>query len=160
MERLPSWLVPVVLGAAQLVVWPGGALLVRAPVRPAELAWGVTATVLTCAALVARRRYPLPALAGVAGASALGEPVGSEFALVILGVAELIALYSVAVRYRLAVPLGCSAVLLAWHAVVGLALDGAPDDLRLIEYLVVVGTGYGHRRWLDGRRAAAEQLAR
>jgi signal transduction histidine kinase len=160
LDRLPSWLVPVLLGAAQLAVWPGGALLFRAPVRPAEVAWGVTATVLACAALAFRRRYPVLALAGVAGASALGEPIGSEYALGLLNLGELLALYSVAVRRRLPVSIGATAGLVGWHLLIGFVLTGTPDDVRLIEYLLVLGSGYGRRRWIEGRHAAAAQLAR
>ncbi len=159
MDRLPSWALPALIAAAQLAAWPGVALWLGQPVSLSAAIVAVVATALVAAALTWRRRAPLPALAGVAVALGAGEALTPDVTLLLLGLAEIAALYVVALRYRWPVLVGAITALVAWHALLG-AVTGEVGDLRIVEYVMVAGGGHGRRTWLAGRRAAAERLAR
>src|SRR5215218_183962 len=122
MERIRNWLLPVLLAAAQLALWPGARLLDGQPVERVELAAGVGATVLAAVALGWRRRSPLAALAGVAIALTPGALATPKDALAVAAVFDVIGLYSVAARRGSRVTLVAVAALIAWQSALGLKI--------------------------------------
>src|SRR5215207_2408977 len=167
MERIRNWLLPVLLAAAQLALWPGAPLLDGQPVERVELAAGVAATVLAAVALGWRRRSPLAALAGVVLALTPGLLATSPDALAVLATSDVVALYSVAARRGNRVTLAAVAALIGWQAVLGLAIYASSAReyfgtllLVVAAYLLTAGLGHSRRRWRAARGEAAARIAR
>src|SRR5687767_13390257 len=97
MRRVPGWLLPFVLAAVQLAVWPGFALAYGDPPTTLAVATGVTTTVAMAVALLWRRSAPLVALGIVVGVMTAGTLGVPQDTLLIISLADLVALYSVAV---------------------------------------------------------------
>ncbi|MFC8920242.1 sensor histidine kinase [Streptomyces sp. NPDC057116] len=165
MELIRNWLLPVLVAAQQLAVWPGRPLLSGDPVEARRLAVVLAVTVAVTAALGVRRRFPVAAALATEAALVAGLLAPDEI-WVLYVLADAIALYSVAVRCP-----GRTAVLVAVALTGSVALRSvAVFDLRadiVGETLVtgaihaaVVGLGHSRRRWLAARRAAAEEVAR
>ncbi|MFC6017162.1 histidine kinase [Plantactinospora solaniradicis] len=164
MRLVRDWLLPVVLAGAQLAYWPGARLGGGGPVDP-ELVAGLVATVGCAVALGWRRRAPVVAMGVVLLAQALGRLAVDPDALLVIIVADAIALYSVAVRRPLRIAGPAAAVAYAQMAVLGLVVYGfgvtflAEVLLGLAVYPVTLGLGRSRRRWHAARAAAAERLA-
>ncbi len=163
MARGRDWLLPALLGATQLAYWPGLRLGSADPVRATA---GAALVLVVCAALVLRRHRPVVAVAVVGGGLVLGMwmmPGQVYFvpgdALLVVALAEWVALFSVAARCSRRTTLVTVAGLLVLQAL--LVLDDEPLDLlvSLAAYAVIVAAGRVRRRWLDDRAAAAHRLA-
>ncbi|MEW2387606.1 histidine kinase [Streptomyces venezuelae] len=166
MERIRTWLLPVLTAALQLAYWPGRALREDDPaVGAVQLVAALAAAAALTAALAARRGRPVAAALAVEAVLIACLPLPQDATLVhALGV--LIALYSVAVRCpgRTAAVVGpVLAVCEAGRSV--LVLDPGAEAageaaVNCVLFLTVVGLGRSRRRWLAGRRTAARDLAR
>ncbi|MBE1488040.1 sensor histidine kinase [Plantactinospora soyae] len=164
MRLVRDWLLPVVLAGAQLAYWPGSRLGGGGPVDP-ELVAGLVATVGCAVALGWRRHAPVLALGAVLLAQALGRLAVDPDALLVVVSADVIALYSVAVRRPLRIAGPAVAVAFAQTAVLGLLVYGFGATylgevlLGLAVYPVTLGLGRSRRRWHAARTAAAQRLA-
>ena len=161
-----GWLLPVALGAAQLAVWPGVPLLRGVPVAPAAVAAVVAITAVVTAALAGRRSRPVTTavvtgVVGIAGAFALpgDEPV-------VIGIADLIALYSVAVHRSGRTAAATAAGLVTGQLALAVArpeADGLPLPVSAVliagTYTLVTAMGRRRARWHGERAAAAERFA-
>ncbi|MEU4619690.1 histidine kinase [Actinoplanes sp. NPDC023801] len=175
---MARWTLPGLLVAGQLFYWPGWLLLDGEPVAIGR-AIGVTVLCLCIgAALGLRRERPVPVLAAVFAGYCLAlliapaEPqYGDPYdALLIIGIAEVIALFSVAVHTTLRVTL--------WTFAAAAVLDGAvtaaeavasaerTSGAEVAAYLVlslagnglVVALGRRRARWNSERAEAARRL--
>ncbi|MCO8270271.1 histidine kinase [Actinoplanes sp. TRM 88003] len=162
MARWKGWLLPALLAAAQLAYWP---FPVLGRADPTRVTAAVAIIAVVCAGLVLRRTRPLIAVAVVAVGLALGvwaTPQQEYFfpgdALLVLSVAESIALFHVALRSSRRATLLTVAGLLALQAV--LVAGDEPLDLfvSVAFYALVAAGGRVRRRWLDDRDAAAHRL--
>ncbi|MFG3696618.1 histidine kinase [Micromonospora sp. NPDC047620] len=164
MTLLRTWLLPSALVGAQLLFWPGLPLL-RGDVPDITVtSAGLVAAVVTLVALGWRQRRPLPALAVVLAAQTLGRLGASPDDLLVLSLAELVAIWSVAVRAPgrvVRVALAASAL---WVASVNLPrFDTAAAYLgevvvAVLGYLLAAGLGRSRRHWMTGRAAVAGRL--
>ncbi|SHN34115.1 histidine kinase [Cryptosporangium aurantiacum] len=163
---MKTWLLPILLATAQLAWWPGSVLAGYETVEatgPVVTTVGVLAIVVVTAALGLRLRRPVVALAGVVGGLTVAFLVTPIDAPLLIGAADLIALYSVAVRdpQRTWLSLG---LLAPWQLGVGAIEYGFSGEwviesgFLVVGYLVTVGAGMARRQWLAGRRAAADAL--
>ncbi|MEV0731313.1 histidine kinase [Polymorphospora sp. NPDC050346] len=160
-----SWLTPLLLVAAQLVVWPGAALLAGHRPDRVSVAAGLVATAFVAVALGWRHRAPVTVLAIVSTVAKLGYLATSPEALVGLAIAEMVALYTVAARRSARVALVATAAVVVMEAALTAGLydtgrgyvGGLLFSLTL--YLLAVGLGRGRRRWYAARADAAELLA-
>lgn len=170
MTRIRSWLLPAVLVAAQLVMWPGMALTDDTPLDRGAAAAAVAAIVLAGVCLCWRRRAPVAVAVAVAALLSVAFWAGSYDHLTLISVADLIALYSVAVHRSTRTVLLMGAGLVGWQAV-GLLVwqqadvDGLGDEyafmigMAVAGYLITIGLGRGRRRWHADRAGAAHRLA-
>jgi signal transduction histidine kinase len=168
MARPHTWLLPALLVAGQLTLWPG---LSRSPVDPVPAIAFAVVCLVTGAALVLRRTHPVPALAGVVAGTTIAAwvaPGEQQWlvpgdAAIIIAAAGLIALFSVAAR--------CSrrTLLLCWAAVVTVqtvpsVVDGAGDlFLEVVADAaagaLVAALGRIRGRWTRARADAVRRLA-
>ncbi|GAA2097359.1 hypothetical protein GCM10009801_67630 [Streptomyces albiaxialis] len=167
MERTDDRFLPVLLLAAQAVVWPGAALLRGDTPTAAELLAGVLVYGLVTVALAHRRTRPVPVLALAAAACALGAAPLPPGALAVLGTAGVaLALVTVALERDTATTLLCAGTLALWQALHGLTLNGLGDGaglnpaLTALLYGAATGGGLWLRRRRDARRAAERRLHR
>lgn len=165
MSRVPVWLLPAVLAVADLAVWPGVPLLRGEQVSPTAAAATTAITVVAATALLWRRRRPVVAAVVVLVALAAGAVGLPENAQLIAPIADLVALFSVAVRRPLRTTLMLVGGSTAGQAVVWGLREGVDagyaGEMALIAalYAVVVAAGRGRARWHDDRAAAAARLA-
>jgi signal transduction histidine kinase len=173
MKGRTAWLLPALLAALQLVLWPGLPLL-RGPAPPAAQAVAVTVLVLVIAAALGRRRdRPVAVTVAVAAGISLATwaaPHDQQFfvpgdALLAIGVADLVALFSVAARRPRRTTVLVLAGLLLWQAPLTAARDGVtrdyPIDLLITAGVYCLVTAFGRRRarWRAERAEAAQRLA-
>ncbi|WP_433832188.1 sensor histidine kinase [Actinoplanes sp. CA-015351] len=159
------WILPALLAAAQIVFWPVLPLLRGDPVPAGAAVAVVAATLVTGAGLGLRRERPLPALAvvaaGITGAT-LAAPDGHYLfvegdAITIIAVADMIALFSVAVREPARTTLLSVAGLAIWQSVV--TWEGVFGSIIMAGvYVVVAALGRVRGRWNSDRAAAARRL--
>ncbi|MFI7544005.1 histidine kinase [Actinoplanes sp. NPDC049599] len=165
MERIPGWLLPLVLAVTQLAVWPGIPLADGRPPAAPAVATGVTATVAVAVALLWRRAAPLTTIGIVAAALTAGTWGVPPDALLIISLADLVALYSVAVRRSHRLTLGAGAAVVLWQCALIAAASGLGPDypaelvILLVVYASVVAFGRARHRWHAERGAAAARLA-
>ncbi|NGN69302.1 histidine kinase [Streptomyces sp. A7024] len=165
MGGLRDWLLPALLMAQQLFIWPLRPLQEGDAVEPWQAWAGVLLTVAFTAALGLRRRFPVVA-AGVAEGVLFAGLALPEGASVVAALAAFVALYSVAVHRSSRTTLLVVAGLLAGNAVGAVEHSGfsltAIGELvfSLALCLAVAAAGRSRRRWLAGRRAAAGELRR
>jgi len=172
MARWRIWLLPALLAAAQLALWPGLALARGDTVEAARIAAVVAAVGVVAAALLWRRRAPVAVTAVVAAGISLGSwvmPADGFFvpgdALTVLSVADLVALFSVAALCSQRTTVLVLAGLGLWQAgLLATQHESAADypvDLFIAVclYLVVAAAGRVRRRWVADRSAAARRLA-
>ena len=164
MTRIPSLLLPFVLAVAQLAAWPGLPLITGEPLAAPAVATGVTATVVVAVALLWRRKAPL-ATAGIVVAALTAGTFGAPTdALLVVSLADLIALYSVAVLCSPRVTLGVAAGTVLWQCALLAATAGTEDlplevAIAVVVYGSVVAFGRVRHRWHTERRTAAARLA-
>ncbi|MEV3991542.1 histidine kinase [Streptomyces sp. NPDC049837] len=165
MEVIRNWLLPGLLAAQQMAVWPGYALLRGDPVEARQLAVALAVTVAVTAALGVRRRFPVAA-ALITEAALIAGLLAPDQLWVLYLLGDAIALYSVAVRCS-----GRTTVLVASALTGSVALrsvavfDTAADItgealVTCAIHAAVIGLGRTRRRWLTARRAAAQEVAR
>ncbi|MEU7578135.1 histidine kinase [Streptomyces sp. NPDC041068] len=164
MERIRNWLLPLLLAMAQLAYWPGRAVR-EGDLGAAQLTAGLAIAVVITVGLSLRRSRPVAAALTVETALLIGLLL-PEGATLLHALGELVALYSVAVRRpgRTAALIG-SVVVLAGTVRSAVLLDpaveaGSESLVNAAICLTVVGLGRSRRGWLDGRLAAARDLAR
>ncbi|MEU7901290.1 histidine kinase [Actinoplanes sp. NPDC049118] len=162
MNRIRVWLLPLALAAAQLAIWPGAA----GPASGAAVATGVAVTLVVAVALLWRRSAPLPVLCVVVVAMTVGEFGVPADVLALIGIADLIVLYNIAVWRGQRLTLCAAAGTVAWQCAliatrppdpdVGYPLDVA---VTLVVYATVVAFGRARNRWHRERAGAAARLA-
>lgn len=162
MSALRIWWLPVLLGVGQLLVWPIAPYVFTEAPQPLDAAGAVVITVVLVVALGWRRKAPVPALgvtvlAGIIGTAALPTDV-----LMVIGVSDLIVLFSLAAlkpaRYTI---VAVAALLSLWTA--ALVTIDEPDlgwaiGLVVIVYTGVAALGANRGRWQRARAAAAARL--
>jgi signal transduction histidine kinase len=165
MERIPVWLLPFVLAVMQLAVWPGIPVTLGRTLSAPAVATGVAATVVVAVALLRRRSAPLTTTGIVAAALTAGTWGVPADALLIISIADLVALYSVAVLCSHRMTLGIAAGVVLWQCTLIAATTGPGPDLPaevvilLIVCASVVAFGRARHRWHAERRTAAARLA-
>ncbi|TCB98373.1 hypothetical protein E0H26_08275 [Micromonospora zingiberis] len=161
-----DWLLPCLLAGCQLAVWPGVPVLRGDAPAAGPVAVALATTVLVAVALAVRRGAPVAALTGVLLGLTVGHLATPVDALLVLSVADLVALFSVAVhrshRVTAIAVLACTARegVLSWHQLGAVLEYVALLVLAALVYLAVAGLGRGRRRWRLARDRAAERLAR
>ncbi|WP_223887087.1 sensor histidine kinase [Streptomyces viridosporus] len=167
MKRQDDRLIPVLLMCAQVVVWPGAAL-VRGDVPSASvlLVAALVAGSVT-AALFLRRTRPVAAFVLVAVACALGAGPLPTGAMAVLGTAGVaLALFTVAAERDTFTSVLCVVALAVWQLLYGLSLHGISErdglDLVLttLLYATACGAGLLVRRSRRARWAAKQRLKR
>ncbi|MFY1700035.1 histidine kinase [Solwaraspora sp. WMMA2101] len=132
---------------------------------PVGVVVAVAATTVVAVALVWRVRAPYPCCAAVAVALWAGTAGTPQDALAVIGVAELVALFSVAAHRPLDRALAAAGLFGIGSVVATLLSYGATGDaagaigLTTVSYLLMVGLGHSRQRWRLGRRQAAAALA-
>lgn len=174
MNTIRNWLLPLLLAAGQLGLWPGAlawaepealSYWLPAAASPTAVAAAVLATVLVAAALGWRRRRPVAALVGIVVVLTLGTVATPTDALLLVASADLIALYSVAVRQPRRTALIALGLVAGWQLCLSATTYGvgaeyaAEVSFSVVGYLLVVGAGLARQRWLAGRRTAAARLS-
>lgn len=172
MGRWRIWLLPAVLAAAQLALWPGLVLARGDTVEPVRATAVIAVVAVVTAALGRRRRTPVAVTAVVAAAIGLGTWAApdDEFfvpgdALLVVSIADLVALFNVAALRSPRTTVVAGGGLLLWQAVLLATEDGftAEDPLDLLiaacVYALVAASGRVRRRWVADRSAAARRLA-
>ncbi|MEV6345692.1 histidine kinase [Actinoplanes sp. NPDC051851] len=168
MARPHTWSLPALLVPAQLVLWPA---LGRTPARPVQVVAFVAVCLAVGVALAFRRTRPVPALVAVcAGIGLAGwvAPAEQQWFLpgdapVVIALADMIALYSVAVRCERRTLLWACAGVVTFQMVVSVTQGG--DELLLdvfgdaVTYAFVAALGRIRRRWNRARADAARRLA-
>jgi len=164
MPRWRTWLPPALLAVAQVVVWPGLAFG-RGGLDPVRATAGVAVVALIAAALLGRHRRPVVAAAVVAAGGGLAAWVAPGDELAVISLADLVALFGVAVRCSRRTTVRVLGGLVLWQAVLLAADAGAPGDylaelsISAVVYLLVAASGRVRRRWHADRAAAARRLA-
>ncbi|WP_328468422.1 histidine kinase [Actinoplanes sp. NBC_00393] len=168
MARWRIWLLPVLLAAAQFALWPGLPLTRGDTPDPVRLTAITAVTLLITAALGFRDRRPVAVLVTVTAALTLGGWIAPEQVfvvpadtLLVMSLADLIALFSVSVRCSRRVTALAVAGLTLWLTA-DTAIDGGdPWDVPAgaVTYVVVAAAGRLRHRWVADRSAAADRLA-
>ena len=166
MIRRGVWLPPVLLAAVQVVVWPGVPLLGGPRPAPASVAASLAITAAVAVALLWRRANPVAVTLAITAVLTAGQ-FGLPFeAVTVIGVADLIALFSVGARRppKLALVTGAAVVAAQIPVTIALPTDDLPVGVELalnaVLYLAVLAAGRRHGRWRAGRAAAAERFTR
>ncbi|WP_305782463.1 sensor histidine kinase [Symbioplanes lichenis] len=172
MSRFRLWLLPALLAAGQLALWPGIAAARGDALDPRRLVVTLAAVAVVTAAAVGRVRFPVASvlLAGAAiGAGSWLLPDQLFFVpgdtLLVLSVADLVLLYNVGVRtdrrataLALAGAVGLQTVATAGQS--GLGADLLGDTVaNVVTYGLVAAMGRLRQRWLADRADAARRLA-
>ncbi|GAB2804947.1 sensor histidine kinase [Streptomyces daliensis] len=167
MERTDDRLLPVLLLAAQALVWPGAALLLGATPATADLLAAILVDTLVTAALCARRTRPVPVLVLVVAACAVGAGPLPAGAMAVLGTAGVaLALLTVAMERDTTTAVLCVATLAVWQVIYNISLHGLGErqglDLVLtaLLYAAACGTGLQLGRLRTARRTAEQQRHR
>nr|WP_255643361.1 histidine kinase [Actinoplanes polyasparticus] len=162
MGRWRSWVLPALVVVAQLAYWP---VPVLSRADPTRLAAAVAVIAVVGGGLVLRRRRPVVAVTVVSGGLALGTwatPQQEYFvpgdALLVLAIAESVALFHVALRCSRRTTTLVVAGLLVLQAVLVLGDDPLDLLISVAFYALVAAGGRVRRRWLDDRDAAAHRL--
>jgi signal transduction histidine kinase len=168
MARAKIWLLPAALAAAQAVVWPGVPLALSQPLDPVRTTALLVVILVVTAALSLRMARPVVALAGSAAALTTGGLIAPEQlfvtsgdTLMVLSIADLIALFSVAVRCSRRTTALALAALSLWLTATTLLTATDPLDIPagILIFVIVAAGGRIRRRWTADRAAAARRLA-
>ncbi|HEX6311703.1 MAG TPA: histidine kinase, partial [Acidimicrobiia bacterium] len=162
MTAFRIWWLPVLLGVGQILVWPVAPYVFTQAPDPFDAAGAVVITVVIAVALGWRRRAPVPALVVCVVAAAIGTIALPTDVLALIGLADLVVLYSLAAlrpaRYAVTAVV---VLVIMWIAL--LALIDEPDfgwsvGLVVIVYTTVAALGANRGRWQRARAAAAARL--
>lgn len=162
MTAIRIWWLPVLMGIGQILVWPVGGYLFEEPPAPLDAAGAVVVTVIIAVALGWRRRAPVPALIVCTVASGTATVVLPTDVLMIIGIADLVVLFSLA-ALRPARYAAIAVVTLMTVWILTLVAVQEPDlgwaiGLVLIVYTTVAALGANRGRWQRARAAAAARL--
>ncbi|WP_198170991.1 sensor histidine kinase [Actinoplanes awajinensis] len=160
---MATWLLPVLLAAGQL------ALLPLDPLSRWQNVTIVLASLAVAGGLGLRLRRPVGSLLVVSAALAVATTVVSAddhvAAVLLIGLADLIALFSVAARCPMRTMLLSLGGLVVWQGALSAVQSGVTSDLALEVLLSLAVNGmtaaFGRvrRRWHRDRAAAARRLA-
>lgn len=165
-ERTDDRFLPVLVLAAQAAVWLVAPLVGTAPTA-AEFLSALLVGGLVTAALAVRRTRPVPVLALVAAATAIGAgplPAGGVAVLGTAGVA--LALHTVASERDTTTALLCVGTLALWQLLQNITLHGLGDTqgldlvLTALLYAAATGTGMRARRLRAAHQAGELRLQR
>ncbi|WP_306214343.1 histidine kinase, partial [Actinoplanes sp. RD1] len=172
MSRFRLWLLPGLLAAGQLALWPGTAAVTGQAIEARRLAITLAAVAVVTAAAIIRVRHPVAsvlAASAAVGAGAWLLPdqifVVPGDTLLVLSLADLALLFGVAVRTDRRATASALAGSVALQAVATAGQGGLDAELPLdvlvnvITYGLVATAGRLRRRWLAERAAAARRLA-
>jgi signal transduction histidine kinase len=161
-----SWLLPILLAAAQVAAWPGLAWWLGPQPDRGSVAVGLVATALAAVALGPRRRSPLASLVAVTVVVTVAQlSLPRDATLDIIGIGEPIALYSVTARRSLHLSLAAMPILAVNDAVLSIIREGFArgrlgDALgNTVILALVLALGRSRYRWRAARQDAAGQLA-
>ncbi|MFF3765320.1 sensor histidine kinase [Streptomyces sp. NPDC001922] len=167
MKNFPDRTLPIVLMCAQVLGWPGLALLRAERVPGPALLTAALVIAPVGAALAWRRRRPVLALLAVVSACALGSTGVPPGGFAVLGTAGAgLALHAVAARCDARTTVLVAAALVGWQTLWGMSLHGIGraqglDILLTVgTYALALGIGMPARRRSRDRAAAARRLAR
>ncbi|MFC7535260.1 sensor histidine kinase, partial [Actinoplanes sp. GCM10030250] len=167
MARWRIWLVPALLAAAQMVVWPGARVTLD-PFSPVRVIALLAIVIAITAALCLRRHRPVVVLAVVTALITLGGWLAPEQlflvpgdTLLVVSLADLVALFSVAVLCSRRTTALAVAGLVLWQVVHIVVTGSDPLDILAgaAAYGIVAASGRIRQRWLADRAAAARRLA-
>lgn len=160
-------LLPVALVVIQLGFWPIGRWLYGETVTRDGILLAVVSTILVGALLCWRRVAPVGVLFGLTIVHVVVRVVLPWDSLMLVGLADLIAVYSVAVHRRSSVAVASAAGSFAVAMITELVAQAESWATLLTGvlvagplYAVVWALGRVRRRWLAQRDAASHQLAR
>ncbi|WP_405063981.1 histidine kinase [Kribbella sp. NBC_01505] len=163
MEHVRNWLLPIVLGLGWIAVSSNLSAWAGQPLSNEEFVAGAAASAVAAIALGFRRRAPLPTLGVVIAVLAVGHLATPPDALNIVP-AEIVALYSVAVRCAPIVSWYATGVLAVVQTLTSLLDYGPGEDFlveaatNLILYVAILGTGQNRHRRLATRDDMARQI--
>jgi signal transduction histidine kinase len=163
-RRYPLGLVPAVLCAVQLAIWPVVPLAAAGAIEPVTLVAGLAVIAAVTVVLFWRRRAPLAVTGTLVVVLSLGAWVLPDYELSVVTVADLIALFNVALLRSRRTTLLVGAGLVLWQAVLVAAtedLDGwyaLSIVLSVVLYALVAAAGRQRARWHGARAAAARRL--
>ncbi|MER5972925.1 histidine kinase [Streptomyces sp. NPDC002055] len=167
MKNFPDRTLPIVLMCAQVLAWPGSALLRAERVPGPALLTAALVIAPAGAALAWRGRSPVLALLVVVSACALGSTGVPPGGFAVLGTAGAgLALHAVASRCDVRTTVLVAAALVGWQTLWGMSLHGIGRAqgldvlLTVVTYALALGTGMPARRRSRDRAAAARRLAR
>jgi signal transduction histidine kinase len=162
MTAIRIWWLPVLMGIGQILVWPVAPYIFTQAPEPLDAAGAVVITVVIAVALGWRMRAPVPALVVCVVAASIGATALPTDVLTIIGLSDLVVLFSLAALRPARYPVVAVAVLVAvWVSV--LAFVGEPDfgwavGLVVIIYTTVAALGANRGRWQRARADAAARL--
>jgi signal transduction histidine kinase len=160
------WMLPALLGFAQIAFWPVRPLITGDPAPPGAAAGVIAGTLIAVVGLGLRRDRPVPALILVTAGITVATLTTPEWqvllvpgdASVLIAVADLIALFSVAVRSPARTTLIATGAVAVWQTV--LTWEGPAGAVVMTGgYAIVAAFGRVRRRWNADRAGAARRLA-
>ncbi|MET0493130.1 MAG: histidine kinase [Actinoplanes sp.] len=163
-RRYPLGLVPAVLCAVQLAIWPVVPLAVGGAIEPVTLVAGLAVIAAVTVVLFWRRRAPLAVTGALVVVLSLGAWVLPDYELSAVTIADLIAFFNVALFRSRRTTLLVGAGLVLWQAVL-IALTEPVDGwyplsilASVVAYALVAAFGRQRARWHADRAAAARRL--
>lgn len=162
MTAIRIWWLPVLMGIGQILVWPVAPYIFTQAPEPLDAAGAVVITVVIAVALGWRMRAPVPALVVCMVAASIGATALPSDVLAIIGLSDLVVLFSLAALRPARYSVTAVAVLVVvWVAV--LAVVGEPDfgwavGFVVIIYTTVAALGANRGRWQRARAEAAARL--
>ena len=165
MERIPVWFAPAVLALIQLAAWPGLPLATGDPLAAPAVATGVATTAVVAVALLWRRRAPAATIAVVIAALSVGTWGTPTDVLLVVSLADLVVLYSVAVLRPHRTTLIIAATAVVWQSALSAATSGVTAEfpaevlITVVVCAAVAAFGRARRRWYADRAGAASRLA-
>ncbi|MBG0563995.1 sensor histidine kinase [Actinoplanes aureus] len=168
MARWRNWLLPALLAAAQLALWPGVLLARGDHLDPVRLTAVTTVVAVIAAALGFRHRHPVAVAVVVAAALALGGWITPEQVffvpedtLLVVSLAQFVTVFTVAVRCSRRTTALVLAGLTLWLAADIAITGGDPLDIPFgaTLYAIVAAAGRLRGRWIADRASAAHRLA-
>jgi signal transduction histidine kinase len=162
MSAIRIWWLPILMGIGQLLVWPVAPYVFTEPPEPLDAAGAVVVTAVIAVALGWRRRAPVPALIVCVLAAGIGTAALPAEVLTVIGVADLVILYSLAaLRPARYATIAVALLITLW--ILMLVAVGEPDlgwaiGFVVVVYTVVATLGANRGRWQRARAAANARL--
>ncbi|GIM90818.1 sensor histidine kinase [Paractinoplanes toevensis] len=159
MKQWRTWLLPALLVAVQLALWPHHAL---PPLRAIALAG---TTLVIGAALLWRRTRPVLTMIAVSIAIPAGELIAPRDSLLVVSAADMVALFSVAARRDgRTTAIATAGAVLVQAGVTALDDEVGADYLWIMlavvaVYAAIAALGRRRGQWVRARAEAADRLA-